>query len=235
MKRIVDKVLDFFLPRFCFHCRRKLQEEIGFLCEDCWQKIIFNTGVCCPYCGRALGSSMAPHACASCVELRPLFHQGISLFAFTQVGRSFIHTLKYHNGTYLAKDLLRLLEHEKERLIALKKSVFIPVPLYFLRQWKRGYNQSEVIAKALATYCEGSCKLLLKRRTNTLSQTSLTREERKKNVEGAFRLNVKKIDPESSYVLVDDVFTTGATLNACAQVLHAAGAKDIRVFTLAHG
>lgn len=235
MKRIVDKILDFFLPRFCFHCWRKLEKETGFLCEDCWQKIIFNRDACCPYCGRALGASIAPHACSSCVELQPLFHQGISLFAFTQVGRSFIHTLKYHHGTYLAKDLQRLLEHEKERLIGLKNAVFVPVPLHFLRQWKRGYNQSEVIARALAAHCEGTCKQLLKRKTNTRSQTSLTRAERKRNVEGAFKLNVKKIDSETLYVLVDDVFTTGATLNACAQVLHAAGAKDVRVFTLAHG
>ena len=173
--------------------------------------------------------------CQNCAELKPYFHNGISLFAFNEVGRHFIHTLKYHNGLFLKKDLQKLLLHEKEKLSQWDSPCFIPVPLHFMRQWKRGYNQSVMIAQALHHVCGGKITPILKRKINTPSQTSLTRKERKLNVKDAFMLKVKTLDVNKTYVLVDDVFTTGATLNECASVLQRHGVKDIRVFTLAHG
>lgn len=174
--------------------------------------------------------------CLNCTELNPFFDRGISLFAFRDVGRAFVHMLKYHNGTYLRGDLRRLFEHEKVRLEGLKDAVFVPVPLHFFRQWKRGYNQSDLIANALAKYVGGSVRRLLRRKRHTPSQTNLTKAERKENVKGAFDLRrFVKLDPRATYVLTDDVFTTGATLNECARTLKENGATFVRVFTLAHG
>lgn len=232
---IRQALLDCFFPRFCIACQQPIfKKSPMYLCESCFQKIVFNRGYCCYHCGRAMGTER-DSICMNCAELKPYFKEGISLFAYNSVERSFIHALKYHYGSYLKKDLYLLLEHELERLKALKSAIFVPVPLHFLRQWKRGYNQSEWIAKALQKCCGGEILSLLKRKVNTPSQTSLTRSERKKNVENAFTLAKKTIDPKKTYVLVDDVFTTGATLNACAKVLHKEGAQNIRVFTLAHG
>ncbi len=244
-------LLDLIFPRDCFVCQRPLDaQHPGFLCDSCFGQIVFPRGSVCSCCGRAmetesLGSnsgeistdaSARTWCCSNCVELQPFFRQGISLFAFTNVGRAFIHTLKYRHGTYLKKDLRRILEHEKSRLLDLQGSTFVPVPLHFFRQWKRGYNQSEWIAKALVACIGGKIAPILRRNRFTPSQTSLTRSERKQNVKGAFDLRMmKKVNPHAMYVLVDDVFTTGATLNACAQVLYEHGAQNIRVFTLAHG
>ncbi len=173
--------------------------------------------------------------CQNCLDLKPYFNHGISLFAFNALGRQFIHTLKYHQGTYLKNDIFKILRHEQFRFTNFQGAYFIPVPLHFSRLWHRGYNQSEIIAKALQRCCNGHYKPIIIRKNNTRSQTSLTRSERKKNVENAFKLKVKNIDREQLYVLVDDVFTTGATLNECAKTLHQQGANNISVFTLAHG
>ena len=174
--------------------------------------------------------------CFNCTELQSFFDNGISLFAFTDVGRAFIHTLKYHNGTYLRGDLQRLFLHERERLRDLKGAVFVPVPLHFFRKWKRGYNQSDLIANVLAKHVGGQVQRLLRRKRYTPSQTSLTKAQRKENVRSAFGLRrFAKIDPQATYVLTDDVFTTGSTLNECARVLKENGATAVRVFTLGHG
>ena len=232
---IGQSLLDVFFPRFCIACQQPIfKKSPMYLCEECFAKIVFNRGGCCYHCGRAMGTEH-DSICMNCAEIKPCFKEGISLLAYNTIERSFIHALKYNYGSYLKKDLLLLLEHEADRLESLKNATFVPVPLHFLRNWKRGYNQSEWIAKALQRYCGGEILSLLKRKINTPSQTSLTRSERKKNVENAFTLAKKTIDPEKTYVLVDDVFTTGATLNACAKVLHENGAQHIRVFTLAHG
>ena len=232
---IFRQILDFFYPRRCLYCQKLITyPSPEFICSDCLSQIVFAGKHCCRHCGRAMGVEHET-ICQNCAELKPYFNNGISLFAFHTVGREFIHTLKYRNGTYLKNDLLQLIEHEKEKLQPLQNATFVPVPLHFLRQWQRSYNQSLLIAKALKIACNGSISNVLKRKINTRSQTSLTRSERKQNVEGAFTLKVKTIDTMKTYVLVDDVFTTGATLNECASILYKHGAKDIRIFTLAHG
>ena len=353
----LDVLLDFIFPRDCFYCKRPLDgSQKGFICNECFGKIVFNRGVRCNCCGRlltteavrnetdktlatveefqedrntclpekaegadqngllfesdargsaslrhfvdpqnvaaddyhgndgllrsmdALGGTeiieskqeclapmgthpshskssddqlltdkhdalsdvsengIQPIRCLNCTELQPFFDRGTSLFAFTGVGRAFVHTLKYHNGTYLHGDLQRLFAHEATRLEDLKGGIFVPVPLHFFRQWRRGYNQSNLIANALAKSVGGSMQRLLRRRRHTPSQTNLTKAERKQNVRGAFCLRrFATIDPKAAYVLTDDVFTTGATLNECARVLKKHGATIVRVFTLAHG
>ena len=232
---ILERLLDFFYPRFCIYCKHLIKTPIqGYLCDYCFRKIVFNDTACCSCCGRAIGAQEGV-VCQNCTTLKPYFHAGISLFAFNAVGRHFIHVLKYHNGVFLKKDLIKLLLHGKEKLSSLGNPCFVPVPLHFMRKWKRGYNQSFIICQALQQVCGGEIVSALKRKINTPSQTSLTRQQRKLNVKNAFMLNVKTLDPRKIYVLVDDVFTTGATLNECASVLCRHGAKDVRVFTLAHG
>ena len=253
---LFDALPDFFFPRDCFYCGSTLDgSRKGFICDACFEKIVFNRGICCTCCGRRLMTEDAMRSdddrlvgsdaetivpatvrCVNCTELNPFFDSGISLFAFKDVGRAFIHTLKYHNGTYLRGDLQRLFMHEKERLKSLQGCIFVPVPLHFFRQWKRGYNQSDLIADALVRCVGGKVQRLLRRSRHTPSQTNLTKAERKENIRNAFcPRRSAKIDPHATYVLTDDVFTTGATLNECARVLKENGATVVRIFTLAHG
>ena len=233
--------LDLLFPRECFQCQQPLDlSHPGFVCESCFNQIVFNRGSCCSCCGRVLDSDAkdtpSDLICSNCLELNPYFNHGISLFALTNTGRAFIHALKYRNGAYLRSDLVRIMQHEQERLQSIQGCTFVPVPLHFFRKWKRGYNQCEWITKALLHCIDGEWAPILRRTFNTPSQTSLTREERKQNVKGAFMMKTHRpLDCTKTYVLVDDVFTTGSTLNECAKVLHQHGAQNIRVFTLAHG
>ena len=97
---IGSQILDFFFPRHCFCCHELISsDKPEFIGQNCFSKIVFNGKHCCRYCGRAMGVEHET-VCQNCAELKPYFNNGISLFAFHTVGREFIHTLKYQNGTY---------------------------------------------------------------------------------------------------------------------------------------
>jgi ComF family protein len=162
-----------------------------------------------------------------------LLHRGL--------GRRLVHALKYEKASYLAADVGKLLTTQpyyKRLAWFLQDVVLVPVPLHPCKVRERGFNQSELIAKECALHLPAqglSC--LLQRHRLTTSQTSLPRTKRLQNVRGAFSLKqqAKPLCPQARYVLVDDVFTTGATLDACARVLKKHGATRVDVFTLSHG
>ena len=116
-------------------------------------------------------------------------------------------------------------------------SVLVPVPLHSARRRDRGYNQAERIAGRLASLVPGcQAKALLRKQHETVSQTRLGRQERRKNVAGAFVLaDGKSVEPARRYVVIDDVLTTGATLHACAIALRQAGAELVDAAALCHG
>lgn len=230
---VLKSFLDACFPRFCIQCHKKIsQPNPGYICPECFQTFVWHQGGCCRYCGKPMMDAGENLICTNCLELQPVFDRGVTLFKFQNVGKQFIHTLKYRNGFFLKEDLKRIFEHQAERLALFHKATFVPVPLYFTRQMKRGFNQSLWIAKLLAQYCQGNVSTALKRVRATPSQTGLNKEERQKNVRNAFILK-KALNPQLDYVIVDDVFTTGATLNACAKAL--GKVKSIRICTLAHG
>jgi len=114
----------------------------------------------------------------------------------------------------------------------------VPVPLHARKLRERGYNQAELLARAFARAAGGSTRveLLLQRTRDTPSQTAFDRETRRANLKNAFAPAPRaRITPDQPYLLVDDVFTTGSTLNACARALRAAGCLNLRVVTFGHG
>jgi predicted amidophosphoribosyltransferase len=177
------------------------------------------------------------------------------------VARLFVHELKYHQGLHLRGDVRALARRAPWLVEFVRGAVLVPVPLHPRRRWWRGFNQARVVAEALAAEAvengkikmeEGELKIqnsklkmtgdgtrvveFLARVRNTPTQTRLDRAQREKNVKGAFAVVAgATVSPEARYVLVDDVFTTGATLNACAETLRKAGAKKVDVATLGHG
>ena len=179
------------------------------------------------------GSQVCPH----CVELDPCFDEGKALFLAKGPGRSLIHELKYKGGSYLFEDVAQLLGSNIHFRDYLFGGVLVPVPLHPAKFRERGYNQSDRIAAALAREVS-ECRVenLLKLVKYTQSQTRLNREARDKNVKNAFALKSDAVVVHGdTYILIDDVFTTGSTLNACAAVLRKAGASNIKVATLGHG
>ena len=155
-----------------------------------------------------------------------------------KTGRQLIHHLKYNNGLYLIKDLRSLIRQLPHLKKICQDAVLVPVPLHPTKFRERGFNQSQVFAQALQKTLNVNIqvKVILVRTRFTQSQTTLSREERMRNIREAFTLapNIK-LDFEKKYILVDDVFTTGSTANACAKVLKKAGIQTIELITLGHG
>ena len=149
-----------------------------------------------------------------------------------------MHHLKYQRGFYVLRDLKQIVTTSGHYLDYIQDATFVPVPLHPTKLRERGFNQSEKIAQMLVEATKGRSQLehLLIRRVYTQTQTRLNHAERHRNVKNAFALAPNAVlIPDKQYILVDDVFTTGSTLNACARVLREAGATRLNVVTIGHG
>jgi competence protein ComFC len=209
-----------FFPRWCIGCGK----EGDYICGSCRENLPVITPPICPLCGRPQTQTAI---CRSCREESPETDGIRSPFLFDGVIRRAIHELKYRNLRTLAPALAGCLyDYLKENLVP--GDVLMPVPLHRKRQRERGYNQSALIARELGrlsglpvvTDC-------LIRRSHTLAQArSAGVNERKKNVSNAFACLDSRLR-DRRVILIDDVSTSGATLDACARVLKSAGALTV--------
>ncbi len=240
LKRHWNWLIDLIFPGFCPIC-----EESSFLdgdhytCLECLDKIAWISGARCKLCGISMaGIDFQGLFCSSCRENDFSFDEGRCMFALDQCGRKLIHELKYRGARDVIRDFSAWKERVPDFLPFLENSILVPVPLHSRRMRSRGYNQSLWIAQAMVKEVGENSELsdCLKRIRNTRTQTKNDREERKKNVRGAFVLKPGfSLKRKKRIVLVDDVFTTGATLDACAQILRKEGFRRIAVATLGHG
>jgi ComF family protein len=222
------RILDFLFPPHCIACKRMGQ----WLCASCVADIAPLDLTHCPQCGLR---STRPGICAHC-RIHPSFLVGVhSLAAHRSPLRDAVHGLKYEGVRVLAEPLAQLLvEHWFEQ--ELSAEVVVAVPLHLHRERQRGYNQSRLLASDFAdktglTLVDG----VLQRTRATRAQVGLGVEDRWANVHNAFAIR----DPVSAQALVgrhvlliDDVCTTGATLESCAQALLRAGANTVRALTV---
>jgi len=219
-------VLDFLFPRWCIGCGR----EEDFICRSCSQSLPRVDPPVCPRCGKPLADG---RLCAACRN-RPAAIDGIRApFRFEGIIREAIHQLKYNNLRALSEPLAGLLgdyyaSHD------LPGEILVPVPVHEKRLRERGYNQSRLLARELAKLIHlpliDNC---LTRRRHALPQTKTkTAEERRRNVTDAFICRDQRLKNQR-VLLIDDVATSGSTLNACASALKAAGADSVWGLTLA--
>ncbi len=220
------QVLDIFAPPCCVVC-----QKVGtWLCEACAHKIPPFYAPLCPRCGRPENSQSVCRVC----QKTPLNVAPIrATFLFQGAIRDIIHALKYRGARNILPPLAEPMA-EAWRYHKMESDLLIPVPLHANREAERGYNQSILIARTLGSQigipvAEG----VLTRVRNTLSQTKLNQAERKKNVSDAFAYSAATQLDGKCVTLIDDVATTGATLEACAVVLVSNGAKRVNAFTLA--
>jgi len=232
---------DLLFPCTCIGCGGFVGEgRFAHLCDACRAGISLIEPPVCPVCGAPIDGRVEPeHApvCPKCTDIEPAFHNGRSLFRHHGTGRRIVHELKYHHGNFLLKDIALLCERFAEFEWRMAGAVFVPVPLYPRKLRERGYNQSEWLARLFASRYPGARMLpLLVRVVDTQTQTRLGRGERLKNLRGVFAMRPGAVvDRRQAYVLVDDVYTTGATLAECSRVLRKAGARSISFLTLGHG
>ena len=226
---------NLILPPRCFGCGEITLEQ-DTLCSGCWKACSFLSPPWCNLCGwpfpyDAPDQSLCPH----CHRQPPLFIECRSALAYQDASRSFILKLKHGDATYLAPALSKLMARVGTGILS-KTDLLIPVPLHWKRLFWRQYNQATLLSNhlSLLTAIPTYPNLLIRHRS-TPKQGHLNRKDRYANVRGAFAIPKEKayIIKGKSLTLIDDVFTTGATLTECARVLLKAGAKEVRVITLA--
>lgn len=236
-RRTLRGIMDVVYPRSCVACGEPGGPEFAYICEACLRDIDFVDDPRCATCGYPFyGVLEVERVCPHCEELEPEWREGRTIALYTGPTRLLVQKFKYQGAKYLAKDLGRMMERSPGLLEWLGSCVLVPTPLHPRRERERGYNQSELIARELGKLAKAPVVKALQRARDTQTQTRLSRKQRSRNMRGAFSLNDRmSIDPRLSYIVVDDVLTTGATLNACCAALRLAGVKDLRVLTLAHG
>ena len=224
---MIDKLIDFFFPRFCPICG-----ELDIVLCDICERELGTASQICPICGEESLMGWTHGGCKKKGHLDGL----ISLFEYGDSSvRKVIDSIKYDFNKELIPRLFKKVEIE----IGERFDFVVPVPLHYYRSNWRGFNQAELTGKALATKLpEVGFENLLIRKVNTPQQVKmLSREKRKRNVIDVFDLNpeIKEIDLKYKKVLlVDDVFTTGASMGECCKVLKSAGVEVVWGFTLAH-
>lgn len=216
----------------------EIVDRQGMISPAAWQALTFVTDPLCSCCGLRL-----PHdsdsddvvLCAVCLAERPVFHQARSAVLYDDHSRPLILGFKHADQTHLVRIFTPWLKLAGQKILD-DADVIVPVPLHWTRLLKRRYNQSAILAKALA---RESGKIygadVLKRIRATPPQGTLSRKERLQNVRKAFSLHGKRAGfvRDKKIILIDDVYTTGATIEECAGVLYAAGAQRVDVLTLA--
>jgi len=230
LSRIWDGALDLLFPRKCFGCG----QEDFWLCPECFTKIIKVQEQLCPKCHRV---SALGQFCPSCKKDKKLSGVLVSLYLDQGSVRDLIHALKYDFIFGLAPILASFMIEPAFKLINEKKIDYIvPVPLHKSRFSWRGFNHAEKLAEIISFQTKVALKTrVLVRRIKTTPQVELKREERLKNVRGAFCCPKPEEIFEKSIILVDDVLTTGATLEECAKTLRQAGAKNVWGLVIARG
>jgi competence protein ComFC len=233
--------LDVVFPRACLHCGGLVEAGGRFrhLCPMCATQLLIVAEPHCSTCGHPYsGETDLNRLCEHCEELEPEFSQGKTAVLLKGPGRSLVHALKYHHALHVVGDLTAIMAFVPGYGEFLKGAVLVPVPLHPRKLRERRYNQSLLLAECAVRAVAGQARVeeLLRRVVDTESQTHYDRRDRQKNLKNAFALApAAAINPGQRYVLVDDVFTTGSTLNACAAVLRRAGVLTLDAVTFGHG
>lgn len=224
-------------PSFCRLCEALLEKPgEKIVCGECLARLIPCRGPSCPCCGRFLEGPPEGHLCRRCLERPPAFSLHRSCGAYHGTLKDIILLLKYRRYAVLSRALAAYAETclAPEEGLWVDADFLVPVPLHAARKRERGFNQSRLIARDLARIrkLEVLDRCLVKIR-NVPPQTSLEAGERDKNVKKAFAVRKRRKIAGKTLVLVDDVFTTGATLRECSRTLLEAGAREVRALTIA--
>lgn len=238
MKPVLNALLDVVFPRACAGCGREAGGISGYLCWDCQTRFEWIQPPFCEICGDPFeGEISSSVVCESCRQALPAFERARSAARFRGVLRALLHDFKYRGATWLGPNLVTFLRICYETYFARASFDTVTyVPLYPTRERERSYNQARLLAQGLARiYSNLVLRECLQRVQPTKSQTHLTAAERLANVKGMFAVQAPERLAERRILLIDDVMTTGATVNECARMLKQAGAALVGVLTVGRG
>ena len=227
--------LDVLLPLQCLGCGAVVGSE-GGLCPDCWPKVRFIQAPQCAACGLPFDYDLGDGAlCGACSREAPSFARARAAFVYDDASRDLVLAFKHADRTDAAPVFARWMARAGGDLLA-EADMIAPVPLHWTRLFRRRYNQAALLALALGRHSGTRVEPgLLYRRRRTPSQGGLGAQRRQENVRGAIAVCPGKRDRIAGrrIIIVDDVFTTGATAAACTRALLRAGAGAVDVLTLA--
>ncbi len=230
-----NRMLDLLLPPRCYGCGEEVQKQ-GTLCASCWSGLRFITNPRCRLCGYPFDYALPDSSlCGACLARPPTYDKAVSALVYDDASRKLILSFKHGDRTETSPSLAQIMAQAGQDCLE-QADLIVPVPLHRGRLFSRRYNQSALLARSLSSISGLPWSpYLLERCKRTTSQGGLNRAQRARNVRDAFRTRRGKAAAVAGrhVLLVDDVLTTGATVEACTSCLRKAGAASILVLTLA--
>jgi ComF family protein len=227
-------MLDVALPTLCVACREPVDGE--GVCADCWSKLSFIAKPFCPKLGIPFVYDPGPELLSmEAIANPPAYARARAAVRYDDVARTLVHALKYQDRTDLAPAMGRWMARAGKELLA-EADWLIPVPLHWRRAWHRRYNQSGALARIIERQSGVKARGdVLRRVRATEQQVGLSRPQRASNVQGAFKVSADRQSEIQGrrVVLIDDVLTSGATVDACARALLRAKAVQVDVLVFA--
>ena len=231
---VLRAALDLALPPLCAACREPVEGK--GLCPACWSKLSFITRPYCERLGIPFVYDPGPGILSmEAIAAPPAYHRARAAVRFDEISRALVHALKYGDRLDLAPMMGRWIANAGGELLA-EADALVPVPLHWRRLWARRFNQSAMLAATISKESRVPiATAALKRVRATAQQVGLSRTERAANIQGAFRVpeEGKAAVAGRRLVLVDDVLTSGATVEGCARALLRAGAANVDVLIFA--
>lgn len=231
-----QSLVELLFPSACLACRQAVAPgTLPMFCPECLNRIELITGPLCSGCGRLFPKAAGgDHYCGLCLTGRHHFDRARAVAIYSEPFSQVIHRFKYQGKGYGLSSFRALLEGLPEPPISTPPDLILPVPLHDRKLRRRGFNQAAILARAFFPKTRRLIRTdLLRREIDTAPQTSLSGKARRQNLKNAFAIWESEEIRGKNLVLVDDVFTTGTTVNECARVLKKAGASRVEVLTLA--
>ena len=231
----IQGLINLCFPERCRHCLCLLNDREGGLCSSCHASIQYISSPVCRLCGCELPRDWdREHLCGQCILHPPSYTTARSLVSYTSPVSDLLRRLKYNGDTTVLPALEGVAKASTVPESLSANRYIVPVPLHRLRLQHRGLNQSVLLARILfPDQLEKICPDLLRRIRNTLPQTGLDGVSRRKNLRGAFAVDRRYRLEGRSVLLVDDIFTTGSTVDECSRILLSEGASEVHVLTFA--
>ena len=238
--KIFQKFLNIFFPDnlSCIICEKDIYNHRYSMCDECLSKLSFITGKTCRLCGRKLSNSYEGSICDECLRFTHYFEKGVSCVSYNDFAKDMIINFKYYHKRYIGRYIGEIMSDYLKGTYIDDIDIVTAVPISRKKEKFKGYNHSHIIGKNISKICRKEyVKDLIIRNKDTIPLKELTRNQREMELSNVFEFNDNYVneDKNKTILLVDDIYTTGSTLNECSRILKKSGYNNIIVMTFSIG